>query len=341
MTSTIQNYSKNNTPLRKPTFTPVSGTLLSSSGHFIPLRYYHTIGRSADCHTHCPNDDISRIHTILFWQDTHWYLEDKSTNGVWINDRKIHKGQPYSLQLNDRVTLSSKAGESFKLINDNEPCDTLLSMDLKKPSIYLNSTNVLIETGITLDYQSGQWRVIYSNPNKANKEIQDGSLLRIKSNLYRLQTNRIEHHTIENKPIANAIDDLTLRLEVSDDEEDIRLLIHDGKSTATIKGHRIQGLLYLLLCLARQSSKDIAQGYSKSHCGWIPLEVLSTLLGIEPDNTRIRLHRLRDRIREAVNFNGVDARQLLQLQDNEIRLNTSNVVIVKGSQLESVLDYCE
>ncbi|TBR41732.1 FHA domain-containing protein [Marinomonas agarivorans] len=344
MTSTrkvISHYSKNNIALQKPTFTPVAGTLLSSSGHYIPLRQYHTVGRSSDCHTHISNDDVSRIHAIIFWQDTKWHIEDKSTNGVWVNGQKILKAQTYSLQVNDRIALSSKAGESFKIINNNAPCDILLSMDLKKPSIYLSDTEISIDEDIHLVNKNGYWYTTYAAAHKKSKQIQDGSLLRVKNNLYRLQTNQVEHHTLENKPIASSINDLTFRFEVSEDEEDIRLFISDLKSTSVIKGSRIQGLLYLLLCLARQSSIDLTHGYSKSHYGWISVDNLSISLGIEPDNTRIRLHRLRDRIRNAVSFNDADAdvRQLLQLQNNEVRLNTTNIVIVKGSKTETALSY--
>ena len=58
------------------------------------------------------------------------------------------------------------------------------------------------------------------------------------------------------------------------------------------------------------------------------------MFGIEPENTRIRLHRLRTRLREMINLNGIDACEILQLQDNEVRLNTSNVTVMKGDKPE-------
>jgi hypothetical protein len=314
-----------------------SGALLSTSGQFIHLRHYHTFGRATECHTHLIGASMSRIHAIVYWQDNNWYIEDKSKNGVWLNNNKIIKGQPHLLRESDKVALSSKVGDSFIMVNDLKPCDVLISMALNKPAIYLERPTTSIEKTLNLFYENEGWYLIYDDERKESKVIQDGNCIHINDSLYRLQSNQVEYQTLENKPTARSLDDLELKLNVSANEEDIQLYIKDNKSSSIIKGHRIQSQLYLLLCLARKSIADKEQGYSECHCGWINLDTLSKALGIEPDNTRIRLHRLRTKIRDTVNFSGVDACQLLQLQDGEVRLNTSKIVVIKGNLLKTEL----
>ena len=314
-----------------------SGALLSSSGQCIHLRHYHTFGRATECHTNLTGADISRIHAIIYWQDGNWYIEDKSKNGVWLNNNKILKEQPHLLRESDTIVLSSKAGDAFIMVNDLKPCDVLISTELKKAAIYLERPVTSIEKTLNLFYENEGWYIIYDDEREESKAIQDDNLIRINDTLYRLQSNRVEYQTLENKPTAKSLDDLELSLHVSDNEEEIQLHIKDSKSASVIEGHRIQSQLYLLLCLARKSIADKNQGYSECHCGWINLDDLSKALGIEPDNTRIRLHRLRTKIRDTVNFSGVDACQLLQLQDGEVRLNTSRVVVIEGTLSETVL----
>jgi hypothetical protein len=314
-----------------------SGALLSSAGQCIHLRPYHTFGRSTECHTNLAGADISRIHAIIYWQDDNWYIEDRSKNGVWLNDNKILKEQPHLLRESDKIILSSKTGDAFTMVNDLKPCDVLVSMERNKAAIYLERPVTSVEKTLNLFYENEGWYIIYDDEREESKAIQDGHCICINDSLYRLQSNRIEYQTFENKPTAKSLDDLELRLHVSDNEEEIQLYIKDNKSSSVIEGHRIQSQLYLLLCLARKSIADKNQGFSECHCGWINLDDLSKALGIEPDNTRIRLHRLRTRIRDTVNFSGVDACQLLQLQDGEVRLNTSKVEVIKGTLSETVL----
>lgn len=311
------------------------GILNSSSGDSIYLRQYHTIGRSKDCHTPLSRNDISRIHAVMFWQENGWYIQDKSTNGVWVNRKRIAKDQTIALQKNDQIALSSKAGDTFTLVSSDEPSDMLINSK-SLPSICLNKPFTKLSKQFSLYCENGIWYLeTLVGDNWESSKVYDGDTIHIDGGEYTLQTNRIEEKTCQNRPVVRTIEDLTFHINVSSDEEEIQLSINDSEHTATIGGHRLYNQLYLFLCLARQSNSDRALGYESAHCGWVNLNELSNSLGIEPENTRIRLHRLRTRLRDTASFSGIDACQILQLQGGEVRLNTTNINIVKGGKNES------
>lgn len=319
-----------------PSHALLGGVLKSSTGQHIYLRQYHTLGRSKDCHTLLTRHDISRIHAIIFWQDGRWYIQDKSTNGVWVNDKKIVKDKPSELQEGDTIVLSSKSGDIFTVVKVSEPCDVMVNVDSNDLPIYLKKPMTKLSEKLMLSYQSSHWNLMQSHAtHTVNRPISDGEVIQILGNRYYLQSNRPELKTSQNRPVVRTIEDLTFRLEVSDDEEDIQLYISDSEQSSVINGHRLQNQLYLLLCLARKSIADRVQGYAECHCGWLGLDELSHALGIEPENTRIRLHRLRTRLRDAASFTGIDACQLLQLQNGDVRLNSSKVAVVKGGRAEN------
>ncbi len=308
-----------------------SGAMLSSSGNNIHLRNYHTFGRADNCHTHLTRSDVSRIHAIVFWKDDSWFIEDKSTNGIWVNDHKLVKTQIYQLKQNDVIVFSSKTSESFTMINTNEPCDLMVSIQNNYAPIYLKKPMTMVSDTCTMQYKNDKWHLI---DNQHNHTIQDSEIVNISGRPYCLQYNHIEYKTVQNRPVAQSIDDLEFLLDVSDDEESVKLSINDSVQTSVIEGNRIQSQLYLMLCLARKTLADKAQGYAENNQGWIDLNLLSKELGIEPDNTRIRLHRLRTRLRDSISFSGFDACQLVQLKDGEVRLNASKIIVMKGNKQE-------
>ncbi|UTV30655.1 FHA domain-containing protein [Photobacterium atrarenae] len=315
------------------------GTLQSSSGKMVHLRHYHTFGRSQDCHTILSRSDISRIHAIFFWKDGQWFIQDKSTNGIWVNERKLAKDQPIAVRESDTIVFSSRAGESFTVIGDHEPCDVMLSVDSELSPIYLEKPVTVVSETVVLSFEGCGWHLVVSETGHyRQKPLKDGDHIDIDGKQYYLQTNRIEYETQKNRPVVSSVEDLTFQLTVSDDEEDIQLQITDCEQSSVVKGARLQNQLYLLLCLARKVLADNVQGYAACHCGWIELNELSEMLGIEPENTRIRLHRLRTRLRDAVSFSGIDACEILQLKDGEVRLNTKNVIVMKGGKVEGDVD---
>ena len=82
-----------------------------------------TIGRLADNSWSLPDPYVSSRHAVIRYRDGTYYIEDTSTNGVFVNspDNQLVKGQPYALHSGDwifiepyeiRVSITSDAPKS-------------------------------------------------------------------------------------------------------------------------------------------------------------------------------------------------------------------------------------
>ncbi|RXJ72231.1 hypothetical protein CS022_16920 [Veronia nyctiphanis] len=309
----------------------LGGLLTTSDGNNVFLRQYHTVGRSSDCHTLFNLAGVSRIHAVVVWQDERWYLFDKSTNGAWVNDKKLVKDEPFEIKKDDRIILASRAYEAFTMASDNAPLDMLVNINTSRQPICLEKPFTKLSEHQEIHHQDGLWKLFDTRASQEpERYLKDGDTISINDQIYRMQANRVDEQTQQIRPMVKTLEDLSFCLDVSDDEEKISLRIDDGQNSTTIAGARLQNQLYLLLCLARKALKDAAAGYGEAHCGWLDVDELSKSLLIEPENTRIRLHRLRTRLRDAVNFGGIDACELIQLQSGDVRLNTTSISIFKN-----------
>lgn len=310
------------------------GLIKSSDGWYICLRNYHTFGRSISCHTVFPTLDVSRIHMAIFWRGGGWYIRDKSKNGVWVNNHRIIKNEPCKLEESDTLMLSSLTGETLTLISARKPCDTMVNVNPQRPPFHLNKPVTIISDGGFLLYSDNVWTLHTSEYKEAYREIRNGDVVSFFGEHYYLQSAQEDFDTLQNHPIARSMDDLVFYFEVSEDEEEIRLKIADSEQSSVIKGERLQNQLFLLLCLARKYIADYLRGYSQNNRGWYDLNELSKALGIKPDNTRIRVHRLRHRLADIIDFDGINPCQILQLQGGAVRINSSKLIIVKGGKPE-------
>ena len=66
-----------------------------------------TIGRLADNTWALPDPYVSSRHAVIRYRDGTYYIEDTSTNGVFVNspDNQLVKGQPYALKSGDWILI--------------------------------------------------------------------------------------------------------------------------------------------------------------------------------------------------------------------------------------------
>src|SRR5687767_5962272 len=66
-----------------------------------------TIGRLADNTWALPDPYVSSRHAVIRYRDGTYYIEDTSTNGVFVNspDNQLVKGQPYALKAGDWILI--------------------------------------------------------------------------------------------------------------------------------------------------------------------------------------------------------------------------------------------
>src|SRR2546426_8360261 len=66
-----------------------------------------TIGRLPDNHWVLPDPHVSGRHAVIRYVNGTFFIEDTSTNGVFINtpENRLARGQPYALKSGDRIHI--------------------------------------------------------------------------------------------------------------------------------------------------------------------------------------------------------------------------------------------
>ncbi len=64
------------------------------------------VGRTEDNDIVISSPKISRNHATFYYDDYTWFIKDSSTNGVWINSKKIEKGEMHKLCINDVIDFA-------------------------------------------------------------------------------------------------------------------------------------------------------------------------------------------------------------------------------------------
>ena len=69
------------------------------------------IGRGQEAHITCDHDLLSRKHLKIYFEKNNIMIEELgSTNGTWLNDKKIEKGKAYNYQVTDNLVLGGQNG---------------------------------------------------------------------------------------------------------------------------------------------------------------------------------------------------------------------------------------
>lgn len=88
-----------------------------ATGHYISLCDQFLVGRALECSYIIAELLISRHHCKFTTNDGKWYITDLSSNGIYVNDRKITPNTPFELHHHDTIEFSTYLF-GFKLQRD-------------------------------------------------------------------------------------------------------------------------------------------------------------------------------------------------------------------------------
>lgn len=66
-----------------------------------------SIGRSEDCDWVLSASGVSRVHAMVRYLNGMYFIEDRSTNGMLLNDKPLIKGDPSALKDGDRLLIDT------------------------------------------------------------------------------------------------------------------------------------------------------------------------------------------------------------------------------------------
>lgn len=116
------------------------------------------VGRSADCELQIENNYISQIHASFYHEDSCWFIMDKgSTNGTWLNGRKLEQNTKYELYCDDIISFSKVKEYTFYKTNTDynkkyseEQLLKILEEALEKYHENTNDTDALKVIALTM-----------------------------------------------------------------------------------------------------------------------------------------------------------------------------------------------
>lgn len=304
------------------------------------LKSHHSFGRlDGSVNTFISDVFVSKIHAFIEWNERHWLLRDVSSNGTWLNGNKLARDQVAQLNVGDTITLASKSGYAFEVLDLKPPCDCLMPIEHNSEAIELEFLHLLPcneSQQILLSYnnQTYSWwqEILDDNFTQSimSCELNDQAYLTIDGLTWQLQINRAIANTQLLRPSITSLDELTFLFQTSLDEESTQVFMQSDEQNIDflVRSHH-----YLTLTLARQRVKDMQAGVADSEQGWLYAEMLAKDLGLDASHLNIQIYRIRKQLVDALN-NSCESSNIIERNGGKLRLASKNFCIIKGDKLE-------
>lgn len=289
------------------------------------VHFQHTFGRGADRVTriHPQNTDVSTDHAIIYWQEKHWYIKDRSRNGSLINRAFLHKNTT-KLSKGDTIKLGSDPSTEWKLTDVAPPQSYLRPLHTQNPLILLDSYHALPNGEnpevIFFCTPDKQWRM-----EKAGEtyHLEDRQVIDFEGKQWLFVKNEWIDETIDHGIIK-----MQARFEftISTDQEQIavKIITRDVAMDLGVRSYN-----YLLMTLAQRRQKDAEAGVAAKDQGWVNLEILLNELSKEElkevtqYTLNVRIHRLKEYLLKLQPY-GKQFVDILERRKGEIRFNHTN-----------------
>ncbi len=316
-----------------------------SNDREVYLNKYHLFGRKEQSvDTYIDDASISRVHAKIEWADESWFLEDKSKNGIWLNNEKLEKNKKYVLRQGDKITFSLNENIEFEVQNLDAPQDVIIAKSPEEcikqglPSfIILQHINLLPTEDnpeIVLHFASlfEGWNCETLDNATEERQIADGDTLHFSGLDWQLVRNsdRNKAETVIISPEQQQLNpEYVFRL--SQDEELAELKV---KHAGTVMDLDIRSHHYLTASLARYKKHDMDNHLDHSLQGWIPIRRLSKDLGLSENHINIQIHRARKQLIEQFSQANLIPPNFIERRRGYARFASDNFRIFKGEQLE-------
>jgi len=303
--------------------------LNTKTGIVTTLMTYHTFGRHSNSNnTALSNPDASRFHAAIYWDGEHWQLMGKSTNGTYIDGRRVQEDSVNRLKKADTLHFGNLQSDKWELLDLDPPESMLIPLSSELKTIKLSGVVVLPseESPLISLYLSadGQW---VCESESGTNLLKSGDLVGIQNKIWRFVDAEPSISTQvldESRQVPES--DIGFYFKVSQNEEHVSIKLKVGQRLIDL-GERTHH--YPLLLLARQYIEDGTKALSKGEQGWIDKDVFSEMLGLSDNHINILIYRFRKQC--LANFpDSIGLNQIVERRVGEIRLNCNHIEIEGG-----------
>ncbi len=310
-------------PLAPPYLASMATLTRDGSGESVTLRSRHLIGRVSTCALTLSHPSVSGEHALVSWSAGSWHVRDLgSRNGTHLDGAPIPAGQTVEMASGSRLGFG-KDSEPWVLTDATAPWPA--AVDLSTGEAVTREPHVLQLPGpdqplVTIHRgPGGDWVAETSDsvaPVRTHDRIEAGG------RWWELFLADGLDGTVGFDDIST-IDSITLRFQVSMDEEHVAIDAVDGKRVMDL-GSRSSH--YMLLLLARTRREEQATDeLPESAAGWVYRDELATMLGIDVLRLNVLIHRARRQL-EATGV--LEAARLIEVRPGtrQIRLGVRDTI---------------
>lgn len=305
-----------------------------ASRKLIYVRSFHVFGRNAGkADTVLINNDASQIHASISWNGHQWELLDHSRNGTFVDGKRLTQNIRIAIELGQKLKFGPGSDLCWIVETLGPPATMLLPQDsadeaivLQTPHFLPNDTSPLASIHLS---SHGSW--IWQSGNDSLM-LKDGDLVSLPPKSWRFfQTSKSESTlevSVNQKQFAART---RFNFNVSLNEEHVVLSVDAAGQQASL-GERTHH--YSLLTLARQRINDAACGIDESAQGWLGIERLSKMLGVEQAHLNMQLFRARGQLAKQFPYQ-TELLDIVERRRGEVRFAAVNVEILRGTQIEA------
>ncbi|MFT3856935.1 MAG: FHA domain-containing protein [Aquabacterium sp.] len=309
-----------------------------STGRRIILRPLHAFGRyAAACQTVMRSADVSQIHARVRWEGVRWELIDQSRNGTTVNGRRVPAGVWIPLEVGAVIRMGADDEAVWTVMCVEPPHTCLFPLDTLAAPIPLRPQGTLLpdeqQAVAEIHCRDGHWLVEYP---EGLDHLVDGAAVRINDTTWEFVLCPVLQETVESRDALQikSPGEVALHFAVSLNEEHTQLRLLHGQQLIDL-GERIHH--YTLLTLARQRLSDIERSVPALSQGWVSVEQLARMLGVDTGYINIQLFRAKHQVGNALPSD-VDFAPLIERRRGEIRFGDNAFSIRRGDVVEGTVE---
>jgi len=297
------------------------------------LRSVHVVGRNPDkADLVLANTDASQIHASIRWTGTAWVLIDHSRNGSFIEGRKVAGHREVELRIGQTIQFALGDAAGWEVADLDPPGAMLLPpragmQALALQRFHLLPDEIAPESSLSLQ-PGGQWAWELGDTIRL---LEHGAQINIKGETWTFVALCDSQVTAELAHLDYQRSVPVLNFKVSQNEEHISLTINDAERSADL-GERTHH--YSLLTLARLRLDDAARGTEAASQGWVEVDRLARMLGLDGPHLNIQIFRVRSQIARAFPDGGPSLVDVIERRRGQVRLGAFGFQIVRGSRVE-------
>lgn len=252
------------------------------------------VGRAGSCTLRLQERHVSGEHASLTWRDGRWEVRDLgSRNGTFVDGTRLEPGQPAPLRAGSRLAFG-RQGDVWILEDATAP--GVQAVDLQTGQVHTAHDGLLAlpdeEHLVVAVHEDARGRWMAEQDGDATP-VTDGQVLTAGSQAWRISlpsqlqgTAQVDH--------GPRIDTISLRLEVSMDEEHVSMVVlHQGlEMPLEAREHA-----YAILTLARARLEEADLPLSEQ--GWVDRDELLRMLAVDAGALNVAIYRARGQLSAA------------------------------------------